>query len=123
MFPPGSTRDIGGRAEAKARSFLEAKGYLFIESNWFWKGGELDLVMRAPDGCTVFIEVRSAQGMDLMLRSTIGPAKRLRLQNTILLYASKNKLRTPIRFDVVWVVAGARIEHWQNVELVANYWK
>jgi putative endonuclease len=49
----------GERAEARALAYLQGQGLALVVRNYRCKGGELDLVMRAPDGTLVFVEVRS----------------------------------------------------------------
>lgn len=45
-------------AEELAAKTLVAKGYEVLDRNYRLRGGELDLVCRAPDGTVVFVEVR-----------------------------------------------------------------
>lgn len=55
--PGHGTLVTGGRAEAMAARFLEARGLHAIERNFRCRAGEIDLVMR--DGAElVFVEVR-----------------------------------------------------------------
>lgn len=58
-----SARERGERAEARALAYLQQQGLALVVRNYRCKGGELDLVMRAPDGTLVFVEVR-ARGSD-----------------------------------------------------------
>ena len=117
--PLPSTRERGLSAELLARRTLEGTGYQFIESNFYWKGGEIDLVFLDATGVLVFVEVRSAAADSCWLRYTISPAKQRRLAHTALRYrlarASWARAR-PYRFDLAWV-EGARVEHWKNVLL------
>ncbi|MBO4121965.1 YraN family protein [Cupriavidus gilardii] len=54
-----SAKARGERAEARALAYLQGQGLALVVRNYRCKGGELDLVMRAPDGTLVFVEVRS----------------------------------------------------------------
>lgn len=54
-----TTRARGEQAESRALAYLERQGLVLVVRNYRCKGGELDLVMRAPDGTLVFVEVRS----------------------------------------------------------------
>ncbi len=45
-------------AEELAERVLAAKGYQTLARNYRSRGGEIDLVCRAPDGTVVFVEVR-----------------------------------------------------------------
>jgi putative endonuclease len=52
---------FGRSGEVLARSYLEARGYRFVTSNWHCRAGELDLIM--IDGQElVFIEVKARHG-------------------------------------------------------------
>lgn len=56
----GQARAVSPRhwAEELAERALVSKGYLTLERNYRLRGGEIDLVMQAPDGTVVFVEVR-----------------------------------------------------------------
>ena len=60
--PRSSTQSVGQRAEARAQAYLERQGLALVVRNYRCKGGEIDLVMRAPDGTLVFVEVRARRG-------------------------------------------------------------
>lgn len=51
-------RSRGNEGEAVARRVLERAGYFVIMNNFSVRGGEIDIVARAPDGCVVFVEVK-----------------------------------------------------------------
>jgi putative endonuclease len=56
-----TTKSRGDAAESAARAYLGRAGLKFVEANYRTPGrggGEIDLVMRAPDGTLVFVEVR-----------------------------------------------------------------
>lgn len=58
---PTPGRRLGDRGEARARRFLEAKGYVLLAANWRCAVGELDLVMH--DGAeVVIVEVKTRRG-------------------------------------------------------------
>ncbi len=100
------------------RQALVRKGYQYIESNFYWKGGEIDLVFLDRLGVLVFVEVRSAAVASPWLRYTITSGKQRRLVNTAHRYrlAREWAVLRPFRFDLAWVEA-ERVEHWKNVLL------
>jgi putative endonuclease len=61
-----NTRQAAGNAaEARALHHLQAQGLVLVRRNYrvargpHARGGEVDLIMRAPDGTLVFVEVRA----------------------------------------------------------------
>ena len=58
--PIGQNREKGRRGEAAALRFLERAGFQVLETNLFYRQGEIDIVAEAPDNRLVFIEVKSA---------------------------------------------------------------
>jgi putative endonuclease len=111
-----NNRDRGILAEEKAKQFLLEKGFQFLEKNFRWRGGEIDLIMLDPQNALVFVEVRSATKRSQHLKYSIGPAKRRRLLYTAELYCSKASWarKMPRRFDWIWIEEG-QIEHWKNI--------
>ena len=60
-----TTKSRGDAAEAAALAHLAKAGLKLVETNYRTPGrggGEIDLVMRAPDGTLVFVEVRQRSG-------------------------------------------------------------
>lgn len=53
--------DAGRRGESLALDYLLRLGFRLRERNFRFRRGELDLVMEAPDGDLVFVEVKSAR--------------------------------------------------------------
>ena len=57
-----TTRQRGNAAEDVALAHLQAAGLRLVERNYRTPGrggGEIDLIVREPDGTLVFVEVRS----------------------------------------------------------------
>ena len=62
-----TTRQSGAAAEDVALAHLQAAGLSLVTRNYRTPGrggGEIDLIMRAPDGTLVFVEVRARRGTD-----------------------------------------------------------
>ncbi|MBN3792642.1 YraN family protein, partial [Burkholderia sp. Ac-20353] len=57
------SKSVGAAFEARARQFLERRRLAFVAANVTMRGGELDLVMREPDGMLVFVEVRARRSV------------------------------------------------------------
>jgi putative endonuclease len=111
-----TTKALGDAAEARALDHLSAAGLVLVRRNYrvargpSARGGEVDLVMRDPDGTIVFVEVRVRRDSRFGgAAASIGAAKRRRL-----IFAASHYLRglaapPACRFDVV-AVDGERIE-------------
>lgn len=54
-----STRQIGKLGEQVASRYLSTKGYTILETNYFTRYGEIDLVARDKAGTIVFAEVKT----------------------------------------------------------------
>lgn len=102
-------RQTGQAGEARALAHLSARGLRLLVRNYrvaagpSARGGEVDLIMRAPDGTLVFVEVRArASRSQGGAAASIGAAKRRRI-----VYAAQHYLARwrgplpPCRFDVV----------------------
>ena len=121
--PRRSAQTLAGHAPARhwaeelAERALLAKGYQLLARNYRLRGGEIDLVLRAPDATVVFVEVRqrlsSAFGG---AGASISLAKQRRLRSTATHYLA-TVAREPdatARFDAVLVTGEgprARLSH------------
>ena len=109
--------DAGKRGEDQALLHLEAKGYRLVARNFRILRGEIDLILDAPDGALVFVEVKSNRGsLSGRPLERIDGRKIVQLQRLAQRYcALKDQGHRDIRFDVVGVdldqAGPARIEH------------
>ena len=106
-----TTKRIGDAAEEQALHYLQSQGLRLVVRNYRTPGrggGEIDLIMHAPDGTLVFVEVRK--------RSTVrhggaGASVSSVKQRRIVFAARHYLLRLgappPCRFDVVLIESGA----------------
>ena len=107
---PRTTKQSGDASEALALAHLQRAGLVLLERNYRTPGrggGEIDLIMRAPDGTCVFVEVRQRK-----MASHGGAAASVSLtKRRHIVYAARHYLLRfaslpPCRFDVVAVDAG-----------------
>lgn len=102
--------ESGQQAEQLALETLEAAGLKLHTRNYRCPQGELDLVMQAPDGALVVVEVRYRQdGSRGGAAETVGREKqrKLTLAAQHLLQTRPELRRKALRFDVV-AVSGAQ---------------
>lgn len=55
----GRSKTVGAAFESRALAFLQRQRLHLVARNVACRGGEIDLVMREPDGALVFVEVRA----------------------------------------------------------------
>ncbi len=97
-----STQAQGDRAEARALSYLEARGLTLVVRNYRCKGGEIDLVMREADGTLVFVEVRARRGNAFGgAAASVTPAKQQRILQAANHYLAALDAVPRCRLDVV----------------------
>ncbi|MDL2235015.1 YraN family protein [Christensenellaceae bacterium OttesenSCG-928-L17] len=96
-----NTREIGRRAEQRAREYLEARGLLFVAANVYFGHNEIDLIMQ--DGAyTVFVEVKARSDERYGLgREFVGRQKQKRLLLAAQDYLNTHDPDAFARFDVV----------------------
>jgi putative endonuclease len=106
----------GREAEERARRFLESKGLALAATNYrvargpSRPAGEVDLVMRAPDGTLVFVEVRARRDASFGgAAASIGATKQRRIRRAAEHYLRGLATWPPCRFDVI-AIDGERIE-------------
>ena len=101
----GTTKQIGDAAEDAALHYLQQRGLRLLARNYRTPGrggGEIDLIMHAPDGTCVFVEVRQRKndshgGAAASVTST----KQRRLVFAAQHYLLRLREPPPCRFDVV----------------------
>ena len=125
-----TTKDVGDAGEAQALAHLLGQGLTLVERNYRVArgpnahGGEIDLILREPDGTLVFVEVRTRRSASLGggsssrtafggAAASVGAIKQRRLVLAARHFLQRFKTLPACRFDVVTVEgqgAQARIE-------------
>ncbi len=102
-----TTKQAGDAGEDAALAFLQDQGLRLLVRNYRTPGrggGEIDLIMRAPDTTLVFVEVRrrrsSAHGG---AAASVGRIKQRRIVFAAQHYLTRLRSLPPCRFDVVEV--------------------
>jgi putative endonuclease len=100
-----STKQAGDAAEEQALRHLERAGLRLLERNYRTPGrggGEVDLIMGAPDGTLVFVEVRRrSSGSHGGAAASVSTTKQRRLIFAARHYLLRWREPPPCRFDVV----------------------
>ncbi len=102
-----STKARGDAAEDQALAFLQAQGLRLLARNYRMPGrgaAEIDLIVQAPDGTVVFVEVRQRSRSDHGgAGASIGAAKRRRIVRAAQHYLMRWRQCPPVRLDVVLI--------------------
>ena len=103
-----TTKSRGDEAEERALQHLLAQGLTLVERNYrvargpSARGAEVDLIMRAPDGTLVFVEVRQRSGRTHGgAAASVTRGKQRRCILGAQFYLAQLKVWPPCRFDVV----------------------
>jgi putative endonuclease len=100
-----TTKRIGDAAEDEALHYLQAQGLQLVQRNYRTPGrggGEIDLIMRAPDGTCVFVEVRArSTNQHGGAAASVGFVKQRRIIFAARHYLMQLRTLPPCRFDVV----------------------
>ena len=98
--------EIGRRGEAVAARYYQKQGCTLLVHNYRVKMGEIDLILREPDGTLVFCEVktRAKDSLDTPA-AAVNAAKQRRIIASAAWYLqSTHQSDEPVRFDVAEVV-------------------
>lgn len=103
----GSSKQSGDAAEDEALRYLRKHGLQLLQRNYRTPGrggGEIDLIMAAADGTTVFVEVRSrSSAAHGGAGASISFFKQRRIVFAARHYLMHLRHTPPCRFDVVLV--------------------
>jgi putative endonuclease len=112
----GSTKGVGEAAEARALAHLSDQGLSLVRRNYRVaagprsRGGEIDLILRDPDGTLVFVEVRSRSSASHGgAAASIGATKQRRIVFAAQCFLRGLRVMPPCRFDVI-AIEGEHID-------------
>lgn len=99
----GQSKKLGSVFEGAALEYLLRRRLRFVARNVTCRGGEIDLVMREPDGVLVFVEVRArADSRYGGAIASVGREKQRRLVRAAQYFLAKRAdTKSVCRFDVV----------------------
>lgn len=94
-------RETGSRGESAACEYLARKGYLIENRNFRRTYGEIDIVAMAPDGCRVFVEVKTRKNSNFGYASEfVNYSKQEKIRRTAYSYCGGECY---MRFDIIEV--------------------
>ena len=100
-----TTKQLGDDGEDLALQYLQKQGLHLQVRNYRTPGrggGEIDLIMQAPDGTTVFVEVRKRSSVRHGgAAASVGGTKQRRIIFAARHYLLRLREMPPCRFDVV----------------------
>lgn len=107
-------KEIGRKNEKIAQKFLKEKNYQIIQTNFYCKFGEIDIIAKDRN-CLVFIEVRSKSYNDFgNPEETVDKLKIEKITKTAQLFIQKTGIDfDEIRFDVI-AILGDKLKHIEN---------
>lgn len=115
MFPQiktklSTTKQVGDAAEEAALHYLQDAQLRLLHRNYRTPGrggGEIDLIMQAPDGTTVFVEVRKRKNSSHGgAAASVTSLKQRRIIFAARHYLAPLRELPPCRFDVVVLEQG-----------------
>ena len=124
-------QDVGNLGEKLAEDYLCAQGYTVLETHaraslseaGQERSGEIDLVCRAPEGISVFVEVKTRTSLRFGGAAEAVDARKLaRVMRTAKAYRNRNNECGPWRIDVVAIMLSAEgelvnLDHLKDVTL------
>jgi len=91
----------GNLAEDKACKFLDEKGYMMVDRNFYSRFGEIDVIV-TKDNVLHFVEVKSGIDYESAIQN-ITKSKLSKLIKTAHIYMKKNGLDIDFVFDAIIV--------------------
>lgn len=100
-----STRKKGSAAENLAAAYLESKGWIVLDQNYFFERAEVDIIAY-DQACIVFVEVKSRSGTQFgHPEDFIDPKKEKNIYKAAEAWMYERKMEgSPARFDVISIV-------------------
>ncbi|PAT13411.1 YraN family protein [Corynebacterium hadale] len=114
--------ELGYAGEAGAIAWYEELGYQLLAHRARVKAGEIDAVLRAPDGTIVFLEVKTRRGTAFGAAESVTPRKLATMRRCAGQWLSQHHLPEArwARFDVVEAVFDGTQLHFHCFEGVED---
>ena len=112
-------REIGTKFEEIAKKFLEGKNLVFIESNYYTKYGEIDLIFLQKNPRTiVFVEVKYRKNNNYgEAIEMVSKRKQEKIIKSSQIYLIKNRWRDNVRYDIIGITGNNFVK---NIDWIEN---
>ncbi len=112
-------RKFGIIGEKIAQDYLKNKGYEIIETNFYTKKGEIDIVSK-KDNYIVFVEIKTRNNLEYGTPAmAVNFTKKMHIKNSAKIYIHMNNLYgCNVRFDVIEIIiknGKCKINHIKNI--------
>ena len=109
-----SKRGIGFKYENLVKNFLLNKKMKYLESNYYSKYGEIDLIFKKGD-ILIFVEVKYRKNdVHGLAEESVSEKKLNRIINTSLIYIAENNWTGEYRYDLI-AINGEEIVWFENI--------
>lgn len=119
QYDSKSKKTLGNWGEKLAVEYLQKQGYVIIESNFYCRYGEIDIVAKeGPVWCFVEVRTRKSNSFGRGFES-ITAVKRTHITKTAIFFLNQRRLDdAPARFDVVSIDFYTGTDY--KIELIKN---
>ena len=106
--------ELGKKGEKIAIAFMEKKGYIIRDVNWYYQKAEVDIIAQKGNTLAV-VEVKTRSSIDFGDPQDFVNTKKIKLLVTAIdEYVNSKNLDVEVRFDIIAVVKEGKqftIEH------------
>ena len=111
--------NTGKLGEGVAKDYLLKKGYIFLESNYHSRYGEIDIIFE-NDKYIIFVEVKTRKNGSLVRGiDAVDNFKKVKILKTALIYLAEHNVGKQPRFDVAEVTINKKGEC-ENINYFEN---
>ena len=112
-------RKFGTVGEKIAKNYLKNNGYEIIETNFYTKKGEIDIISQ-KDNWIVFVEIKTRNNLEYGTPAmAVNFTKKMHIKNSAKIYIHMNNLYgCKVRFDVIEIIiknGKCKINHIKNI--------
>ncbi|MBC3185316.1 YraN family protein [Corynebacterium sp. zg-331] len=101
---------LGRQGEAFAAAYYRERGAQVLGMNVRCAAGEIDLIVREPEGTVVFVEVKTRSGRNFGAAEAVDQRKLLRMRRAAAQWLRDHPWES-VRFDVLeLIVVGRRVD-------------